>query len=268
MIFLGTLLFVLLIVILYRHKTWSALPWPVEAMQPPKYQGHRGYWIEGEQENTLAAFRAAGRRGLQMVEMDVRLSVDQVPIVFHDEDLKRIGNSPQDKVSTLTAQQMLQKVKAPSLGDVLQDSEVPSFLNIELKTVEFWSGALEKQVAAVVRRHHAEKRVLISSFNPLALWRMSRHLPEVPRALLASKTKEPVNRFYLRHLFLAPYVRIHALHLDHIYVSHKEMADWSRRKVPVSLWTVNDPERAGELLRAGALSIISDRLPLNEESAP
>lgn len=245
--------------LIYRHKTWSALPWPKQAMRPPKYQGHRGYWVGGQQENTLAAFRAAHQRGLQMVEMDVRLSQDLIPVVFHDSDLKRIGNSS-EKVSELTASQLHKKTGAPLLETILQDNDVPRLLNIELKTTEAWDGTLEKKVADVIRRNHAEERVLFSSFNPIALLRMSRLLPEVPRALLASKIEEPVNRFYLRHILLAPYVKIHALHLDHLYVSCDEIKAWKKRNVPVSLWTVNDRKRAEEFLDAGALSVISDTL--------
>lgn len=261
---LGLLIF-FAAVLYYRHKTWSALPWPQKAIVPARYQGHRGYWIEGDQENTLAAFRTAQQKGLQMIEMDVRLSRDNIPVVFHDEDLKRIGGLP-EKVSALLASQLREKVNAPFLEEVLQDSTIPPLLNIELKTTALWDGTLEKRVAAKVIENKAQGRVLFSSFNPVALWRMSRLLPEVPRALLASKVKESVNRFYLRHLLLAPYVRIHALHLDHLYVTCEEIKKWKLRKVPVSLWTVNDPERAEEFLQAGALSIISDRLPAQKSA--
>ncbi len=259
MIFLLGLLLLLATILIYRHLTWAALPWPQNSVLPPKYQGHRGYWVDGTRENTLDAFRAAHQKGLQMVEMDVRLSRDSIPVVFHDEDLNRIGNSS-EKVSALSASQLREKVGAPSLEEVLQDKHVPHLLNIELKTTALWDGSLEKQVADVINRHHAEGRVIFSSFNPISLWRMSRILPEVPRALLASKVKEPVNRFYLRHLLLAPYVKIHVLHLDHLYVSYEEIKAWKLRRVPVSLWTVNDRDRAEEFLQAGALSIISDRL--------
>ena len=40
-------------------------------------------------ENTLASFREARRRGATWVEIDVKLTADGVPIVMHDDSLKR-----------------------------------------------------------------------------------------------------------------------------------------------------------------------------------
>jgi len=57
---------------------------------PPQI-GHRG--AAGlAPENTLAALRAAARAGAAMVEIDVRLSADGRPVLFHDDDLDRTSN--------------------------------------------------------------------------------------------------------------------------------------------------------------------------------
>jgi glycerophosphoryl diester phosphodiesterase len=42
-------------------------------------------------ENTLAAFRRAIADGAEGIEFDVRLAKDNVPVVIHDADLKRVG---------------------------------------------------------------------------------------------------------------------------------------------------------------------------------
>ncbi len=50
---------------------------------------HRGLWDAGAPENSLAAFEAA--RAAQIgVELDVRLTSDNVPVVFHDAGLERM----------------------------------------------------------------------------------------------------------------------------------------------------------------------------------
>lgn len=254
--------FVILIIIgflVYRHFTWKAEAWPQGAFKPPTYQGHRGYWKGGEQENTLGSFRAARKRGLQMIELDVQLSKGGVPVVFHDADLKRLGKSDQ-KVLDLEVEELEKLVGAPSLESVLKDPDVPRWLNIELKSSAIFDNGLEAAVAEVVRKTNSEKRILFSSFNPLAIRRLSHYLPDVPRALLASKEDAVGNRFYLRHLWLAPYVKAHALHLDFNYISEDELRAYSRRGIPVALWTVNDAEKAEGFLKAGAFSIISDTL--------
>src|SRR3954471_19401513 len=57
-------------------------------LQLPKVIGHRGAAAYAP-ENTLASFREARRRGATWVEIDVKLTADGVPIVMHDESLKR-----------------------------------------------------------------------------------------------------------------------------------------------------------------------------------
>ncbi|MFS4460091.1 glycerophosphodiester phosphodiesterase [Bdellovibrio sp. HCB2-146] len=258
MIFL-VIVAVVFLFLFIRQKTWKPLPWPPGALRPPAYQGHRGYWKGGAQENTMAAFRAAAERGLQMFELDVRLCKGNVPVVFHDTDLKRIGHRNQN-VLDLTADELQNYVNAPTLESVLQATDIPMLINIELKTNRAWDGTLEKEVAALVRKYRAEKRVLFSSFNPLAIWRLKRIIPEVPRALLASQEDEPENKIYLKKLWLAPYIGVNALHLDQNYWREKEVQAFLKRKIPVALWTVNDQKLAEKLLQAGAISIISDTL--------
>ncbi|WII71567.1 glycerophosphodiester phosphodiesterase [Bdellovibrio sp. 22V] len=266
MMFVGITTFVVVGFVLYKHFSWKALPWPAHAMKPPRYQGHRGFWKGGAKENTMDAFKAAAQKGLEMVELDVRLSKDLIPVVFHDKDLRRLGNSAKF-VFEVTAAEIKERAKAPTLEEVLTSKEVPPKINIEIKTSAILDGRLEQKVAELILKHKAEDRVLFSSFNPLALWRLSYHLPQVPRALLASKDPEdPENKIYLRHLWLAPYVRVHALHLDHEFVSVNEVKRWMKRKVPVALWTVNNKEKALAYLEAGALSIISDTLGGSQDS--
>lgn len=256
---------VVIVVAVYRHYTWQAQAWPAGALTPAKYQGHRGYWKEGAQENTLESFKAAKARGLQMIEMDVHLSKDQVVVVFHDNNLRRLGNSKQVQESNktieeMTAQELAEAAHVCTLEDVLKSTDIPELLNIELKSDRVWDERLEKEIAKLVRKYQAEKRILFSSFNPLSLYKLSKVLPEVPRALLASKEIDPGNKFYLKHLCFAPYVGVHILHLDYKYVSAAELARWKKRKVPVAFWTVNEAEKAHELLSQGAVSIITDTL--------
>lgn len=245
--------------LVYRHYFWKALPWPEGALVPPAYQGHRGYWKSGARENTMTAFKAAQGRGLSMIELDVRLSKDGVPVVFHDGDLKRVAQKDVS-VHDCTSQELKELADAPSLEEVFLSQEVPYYLNVELKSPFIFDHRLEFAVSELIKKCGVQKRVLISSFNPMLLWRLSFYLPEVPRALLATKAKEPGNKVFFRHLWLAPYIRIHALHLDHEYVTLSELKKWKSRKIPVAFWTVNDATKAKDYLEAGALSIISDTL--------
>jgi glycerophosphoryl diester phosphodiesterase len=231
--------------------------WPAQALVLPRLQAHRGFWKEGAQENTLDAFRAAKRRGALMFECDLRLSKDQVPVVFHDADLQRIAGRP-DLVSNLTAAELKRFANAPSLREILTDPSVPRFVNLELKSKEKLDDPLERKVAEVVTAVKATSRVLFSSFNPMSLYRISLHLPDVPRALLVTQENDPDNHIFLRKMWLAPFLRLHLLHLHHAMVTEASMKTWRQQRMPIAVWTVNGKEEIQKYQRMGVISVITD----------
>lgn len=58
-------------------------------MQPPPLVAHRGYALRYP-ENTLAAVAGAVEHGARLVEVDVQLSRERTPFLFHDADLARL----------------------------------------------------------------------------------------------------------------------------------------------------------------------------------
>lgn len=256
-----SLLFLILlgsgVFVFWNHRHWQALPWPRQGVRVPRFQAHRGFH-EVEIENSMAAFRAARMQGAEMFELDVRLTKDLVPVIFHDANLQRIAGRP-EYVSELTLSELKQLTNLPTLQEVLADEVSPKLINIELKSPALWDGRFEKAVAAVVHAAQAESRVMFSSFNPLCLYRLSRYIPEVPRALLATGEDDVDNKIYLKKLWLAPYVKLHLLHLDWRHVTTEDIQKYKSRGIPVALWTVNDADKAADFLKAGALSIISDK---------
>lgn len=235
----------------------SVEKWPNQALVIPRIQAHRGYWRSGLQENTLEAFREARRRGALMFECDLRLSKDQIPVVFHDENLSRLA-SRSDLVSELSARQLRDLANVPTLSEILVDSQVPRLINLELKTKILIDDALERKVSEVVRALKAENRVLFSSFNPMSLYRVGLHLPLVPRALLVSQADDPDNSLLLRQMWLAPFFRFHLLHLDKTMVTEQSMKIWRKKRIPITVWTVNEKEEIQKFLKMGAMSIITD----------
>jgi glycerophosphoryl diester phosphodiesterase/MFS family permease len=261
---------------------WQALPWPEmvgrsglrsidrsrsigdsgrQVLTIPRFQAHRGYRPSAEiQENTLAAFRLAQKAGAEMVECDVHLSKDRVPVIFHDPDLVRIGGSP-ELVADLTAEEMQVKVGAPRLRELLDDLDSPRLVNIELKSMQILgSDVLEREVVRAVRESRAEDRVIFSSFNPFCLRRLAQLAPSIPRALLVSNEKHPKNRIWLRKMWLGAWARPHLVHLDKGMSDRERIARCRDRGISVVVWTVNDPKKAEELLSFGARGIISDVL--------
>lgn len=62
-------------------------------MEAPPVVAHRGHALRYP-ENTLSAVRGALEGGLRWVEIDVQLSADGTPWLFHDGDLPRLTGRP------------------------------------------------------------------------------------------------------------------------------------------------------------------------------
>jgi len=239
---------------------WQPVQWPKNAFHIPRWQAHRGLRTAGATENTIEAFRCARLAGAEMTECDVQLTKDGGAVVFHDDDLKRLAGRA-EKVADLTLAEIKVLTKAPSLSELLSDSEAPRFINIEIKTNAVWIGrGLEEAVIQAIRGTDSEGRVLISSFNPFALRRVAKLAPQIPRALIATDQKEPGNPWHLRHLLLGFLARPHVMNLDERMITPERLERWRDRGLHVFAWTVNERARAKELLRFGTRGIISDVL--------
>ena len=130
-------------------------------------------------ENSLDALVAATRiPGCDGVEFDVRLSRDGVPVLLHDERLRRVQRRP-ERVDELTAD-ALAAVGIPTLASVLAALPVTAWLDVELKGDGH--GAATADVLRTARGE-APARALVSSFEGPTLAAMRDLLPDWPRWL-------------------------------------------------------------------------------------
>jgi glycerophosphoryl diester phosphodiesterase len=138
----------------------------------PLRLAHRGDW-RAAPENSLEALVAATRiPGCDGVEFDVRLSRDGVPVLLHDDTLRRVQGRP-ERVDALDAA-ALAEAGIPTLADVLETLPPAVFLDVELK------GDSDGEATATVlraTRGEAPARALVSSFEPATLDVMRTLLP-------------------------------------------------------------------------------------------
>ena len=80
-----------------RQKGRNKVPWVI---------GHRGAMGHAP-ENTMTSFEQAVDLGADMLEFDVRLTKDGVPVIVHDANLDRTSNKSLD-VAELTAKDLLE----------------------------------------------------------------------------------------------------------------------------------------------------------------
>jgi len=110
----------------------------------PKLIGHRGV-KNLKPENTLESITAAFDLGLECVEIDVKVSKDNIPLLIHDDTLDRTTNGSGlvcnftfDQINHLDAGYFFYKsktdIKVPTLKSVLDlILRKQKYLNIELK---------------------------------------------------------------------------------------------------------------------------------------
>lgn len=154
--------------------------------------GHRGS-PELAPENTIPSFLRAYEQQVDGLELDVQLSADGVVAVLHDATLERTTNgmgwvcsyewSSLQKFCTRKSDGTLSNIGIPRLEAVFEDLPKDVRLCIEYKNGPRYYPRLVEKTLNIVRRYHAEDRVIVSSFDQFALTESALRSPEIPRAV-------------------------------------------------------------------------------------
>ena len=147
---------------------------------------HRGLHDKKIPENSLTAFEKAIQAGYG-IELDVRVTRDNVLVVHHDETLERsCGDSRRVRDVALSDLQQLSlfgtEEYIPTFDEVLElvNGRVP--LIVELKT-DFSNKELSAQVYERMKRYKGV--YCVESFDPFAMRWFKIHAPQVVRGQLA-----------------------------------------------------------------------------------
>ena len=228
--------------------------------------GHRGGRGEGwPAENSLAAFARAIAEGADGVELDVRLTADGVPVVFHDPWLARgSAGAAAPSLARMTAAELPRLADGepiPRLVDAL-DALRGHVVNVEIKTdvaavsllrnVPDRVRLVQATVAAVNRAPGAE--VLFSSFDPLVVTALAAMAPRVPRAILVDVSMARA----ATAVALAMRPVIVAAHLHDRLLTPVRVERLTRAGLRLGAWAVQDPARALELVALGVRWLITD----------
>jgi len=205
--------------------------------------GHRG--AAGlEPENTLEALRAGFKAGSDILEFDIRITSDGIPVLSHNPVVEGKW------VSRHTLAQLRNHVPITTLREVLDTFFGKILLNIELKQS---SGAepVYELVRLYINRPADWDNVLFSSFKPSALMRLRALDSKLSLALL-----HHINPFafmrYQRRLKLSA-VGFHRLHINAIALMVAKELD-----IFTYAYTVDNPSTAARLERRGIDGIVTN----------
>lgn len=207
-------------------------------------------------ENTLPAFESALRMGVDGIELDLQLTKDGRVIVFHDWDLMRLGHRHlkigETSWQELRAVPLVNGATLPTLEELLDLAGGRTLLNLELKTLFHFRSDLEKRVLEILKKFPQKESLLISSFNPFALWRIKQMAPEFWRGYLFK------NKPWL-HQCLSPLVSPLSINAPFNHSHPALVAGTHKARRKFFVWTVNDESDMKRAITIGVDGIITDQ---------
>ncbi len=223
---------------------------------------HRGFHdvTEGRVENSRAAFEAALEMGFG-IELDVQMSRDGVPVVFHDDTLDRLTplsgpvrdktveelagiplSGGPDTIETLKDILELIGEKAPVLVEIKDQGARAGHDSASLDQVAGWV------VKTAVASHNVTAAIM--SFNPAYMAALSWLEPSIPRGLVGMVFDEP-NLSPEVNAALTDYAAFETSGCA--FVSHDRnsletpaVARLKSKGVPIFTWTVRSPDEESE----------------------
>lgn len=209
---------------------------------------HRGASREFP-ENTIAAFSRAVALGVPEIELDVHLSADGVPVVLHDETVDRTTKH-QGTVSAFTAAELGAMDAGggegiPTLDAVIALVAGRTRLNIEVKAAAAADAVLE-----LVARNPTLDWA-ISSFDWDVLRHARKYDADAPLWPLTIGATEAA-------IALAQEIGATQLNLLDQAVDADIVRFLDDLGIASWIWTVNDPDRARDLVAWGVTGICTD----------
>ena len=234
------------------------------SLKLPNIIGHRGACGYAP-ENTIESIRTAAEMNIEWIEADVKLTKDNVPILFHDDTLDRTTNG-----SGLVAETNYEDIKQLEAGSWFADSfsgiKIPTLeeacevliehnmgLNLEIKPCP----GREKETSEVALDHLSRiwdehDRLLISSFQHVSLETAMDMAGDWKRGLLLGE-EWPEN-----WKDLADYLEVSSININGNSCTRDFVEDIIDMDYLILAYTINDPMRARTLQSWGVDAICTD----------
>ena len=233
-------------------------------------------------ENTMVAFDGAVALGVDMLEMDVRLTADSILVTHHDDTLRRTSDG-EGLIIGYTLEELRRfnfgakfagpekkypyrdrKVGITTLEEVLLKYGPVKRLFIEIKGEGGEGLRCAEKLAELLRRTAMEDRVLVSAFDDRIIRRFRRASQgRVQTAMGRRHTRRLVvlSRMGLGFLWCGKHRSLQIpLRTGKVRLDRPSIVRTARRKgISVYYWTVNKTEDMERLAALGVDGVITDR---------
>lgn len=290
--FLKTLVFsccILLGIHLYMEPIYTptAILTPSMHAYFPQYIAHKAL-VSGEYSgNTLEAIQEALASYVDGIEIDVRLSKDGVPFLYHSELLEEATNGlgrPEDHNWEQLQQLMYnddQHSRMVALDEVLELVGSQKFIFLDIKTDKILNEEFSTKIAGLIRNHCLQESVIVESFNPFFLASMRLKDRDIllmydftlNAIAMGEEVQEQFDKipWLLKQPFFQKQIRriVRPDILGPRYNVEKNMLrSFIDNGYPVITWTVDDPEIANGLFEIGVKGIQTNQPLQLLQSAP
>lgn len=216
----------------------------------------------------MAAFRKAVTAGVDMIELDVRLTADFHLVVHHDRNVRRTTNGKGNiwdlnlqRLRTLDAgswfSQKFQGQQIPTLREVMEYLLPTTVnLNVEVKT----DGDPRKRthfeecVILIIMEKKFEDRVLVSSFDHKFLKRMHELFPTIKTGALS----RPIRDTGRKPSKLCSMIGASAFICNRAQLTEKIVKDAHAHKLMCATYGVNAPQHFDKVVSLGVDAIVTD----------
>jgi len=248
---------------------------------------HRGFGNFGP-DNSLYAVEQALDVGMDGVDVDGQLTWDGEIVIFHDLSVDRL-TAGTGRVRDKTKNEMVALDLGPKYNPAIRGANVRTFedfvraikrrgrgiLMVELKVPGLGASGIEARAVETIQRYNAHANVVLSSFNPLVLYRIKRLDPKVRTALIFMDTNwnpqllaeiKPEDRVDLPWMVRQEFIRRalrKVIKPDLLSINHEVDPAVTNRLIakgwPVFIWTVNETPDIRLALDKRPYGVISDQ---------
>ncbi len=218
--------------------------------------GHRGA-PRKEIENTVASFKRAIEDGADGIELDIRVTKDNILVVSHDNSLKRVygtdiivESSTYDEIKSRAREIATLPEVFDALGEVYYDIEIKAD-----RSVDYKKEIVPLLLKELDKRRNLWPKIMVSSFNPLAIRQFAKESNnrfEMAIIYDGAPTKLP---FIMRHGEGRHFFKCTFLKPKYNIASREKK--W-KRKWQICPWTVDTEEVLTQMLELDPPFIITN----------
>ena len=237
----------------------------------PKIISHRGA-NNLAPENTKSSIKKASLLGASFVEIDIKISKDEIPILLHDDTIDRTTNGSglccdynyEDLVKLDAGSWFNKKFKNEkvlTLDECLDLlSELNMGVNIELKPNKNKEKNNVIKIRNLLNKKKFKNEYFFSSFDYYSIDIISKEMPLIPRGLLVENNINNKNFSLESILDLLKRYNCFSIGFEKNLINKELVQFFKNQGYAITVFTINDKQFAKEIFSWGVDSIFTDEL--------